>query len=50
MRVDDLCIIAQETFNRGKSSTKNMFNVFDHAFERVLCKLETPTGFRNAQV
>jgi hypothetical protein len=40
----------QETFNRGKSLTETMFNVFDDAFEQFLWKLETPMGFRNAQV
>lgn len=45
-----LCLIDTETFNKGKSFTKIMFNVFDDEFEQVLWMLETSTGFRNAQV
>jgi hypothetical protein len=47
---DDLCLIDSETFNKGKSFTKIMSNVFDNALEEVLWSLETSTGFRNAQV
>ena len=47
---DDLCLIDTETFNKGKSFTKIVFNVFDDALEQVLWTLETSTGFRNAQV
>jgi len=47
---DNLCLIDTETFNKGKSFTKIMANVFDDEFEQVLWDLETSTGFRNAQV
>lgn len=47
---DDLCLIDSETFNKGKSFTKIMSNVFDNQLEQVLWTLETTTGFRNAQV
>jgi len=47
---DDLCLIDAETFNKGKSFTKIMYNVFDNAYEEVLWSLDTTTGFRNAQV
>src|SRR5262245_28650475 len=47
---DDLCLIDSETFNKGKSFTKIMSNVFDNDKEEVLWTLETATGFRNAQV
>jgi len=46
---DDLCLIDSETFNKGKSFTKIMSNVFDNGLEEVLWTLETATGFRNAQ-
>lgn len=47
---DDLCLIDSETFNKGKSFTKIMSNVFDNGLEEVLWTLDTTTGFRNAQV
>jgi len=47
---DNLCLIDEETFNKGKSFTKIMSNVFDNRLEEVLWTLETGTGFRNAQV
>ncbi|MGE5219275.1 MAG: hypothetical protein ACM3SP_19945 [Chloroflexota bacterium] len=47
---DDLCLIDSDTFNKGKSFTKIMSNVFDDALEEVLWTLDTTTGFRNAQV
>jgi hypothetical protein len=50
MGTDDLCLIDSETFNKGKSFTKIMSNVFDNELEQVLWTLETTTGFRNAQV
>ena len=48
--IDDLCLIDSETFNKGKSFTKIMSNVFDNDKESVLWTLDTSTGFRNAQV
>ncbi len=47
---DDVCLIDTETFNKGKSFTKIMANVFDDELENVLWYLETSTGFRHAQV
>lgn len=47
---DDVCLIDTETFNKGKSFTKIMENVFDNELEDVLWTLETSTGFRHAQV
>jgi len=47
---DDLCLIESETFNKSKSFTKIMSNVFDNEMENVLWNLDTTTGFRNAQV
>ncbi len=47
---DDLCLIDTETFNKGKSFTKIMSNVFDNGLEELLWTLETSTGFRNPQV
>ena len=40
---DDLCLIDSETFNKGKSFTKIMSNVFDNELEQVLWTLETTT-------
>jgi len=47
---EDLCIIDDSTFTKGKSFTKISANMFDEAYEEILWTLETSTGFRNAEV
>ncbi len=49
-RGDNLCLIDTETFNKEKSFTKIMSDVFDDAMEDVLWTVDPSTGLRTAQV